>query len=672
MEIGVRVANPAGCSSVSKITLNVGVQIPASYVFPSPPPPVCDDAVQDGFTTFDISATKTTIEALFPSTEYTVAYYPTQTDATNQTNAITNLSSYRNTIANTQPIWIRVNNNKANFNTCYTLATYFSLNVEALPVANSVTIPNQCDDNHDGKLSFNTTTLESTLLGGQTGVTVTYLDAANNPLKDANGNLITSPFPNNFVTTSQTIKAVVTNNTPQKCADQTSITFTIEPLPVANPVIISRQCDDDQDGKLSFNTTALESTVLGGQTGVSVTYLDATNNPLKDANGNLITSPFPANFITSSQTITAVVKNNTTLGCTDKTTITFTVDIKPIANPVAPFVECDDESDPFLQDGKYTFDTTSIESTILGTQTGMVVKYFDGNGNPLNPLPNPFKTTTQTIKAVVENPLNTSCPATEFISFIVNPSPKINTNIDGNDDKLICSNSSVFTYDLDASLLDGSSTTNYKYQWSKDGVDLPGETAYTLNGVNTEGKYAVEVTNIATSCRAMRIINVSASEQAKIKSIIISDLTDNNTITINLEPGLKGNYEFSIDDEMGYYQSSNVFTNVSPGMHQIFVRDINGCETTPDIAAVIGVPKFFTPNADGFNDFWNIRGISGDTKYSIFIYDRYGKLIKELIPTNLEGWDGTFNGSPLPGSDYWYSLKLDNGREAKGHFSLKR
>ena len=149
MEIGVRVANPAGCSSVSKITLNVGVQIPASYVFPSPPPPVCDDAVQDGFTTFDISATKTTIEALFPSTEYTVAYYPTQTDATNQTNAITNLSSYRNTIANTQPIWIRVNNNKANFNTCYTLATYFSLNVEALPVANSVTIPNQCDDNHD-------------------------------------------------------------------------------------------------------------------------------------------------------------------------------------------------------------------------------------------------------------------------------------------------------------------------------------------------------------------------------------------------------------------------------------------------------------------------------------------------------------------------------------------
>ena len=28
-------------------------------------------------------------------------------------------------------------------------------------------------------------------------------------------------------------------------------------------------------------------------------------------------------------------------------------------------------------------------------------------------------------------------------------------------------------------------------------------------------------------------------------------------------------------------------------------------------------------------------------------------------------------GKPLPGDDYWYTIKLDDGREAKGHFSLK-
>jgi len=62
----------------------------------------------------------------------------------------------------------------------------------------------------------------------------------------------------------------------------------------------------------------------------------------------------------------------------------------------------------------------------------------------------------------------------------------------------------------------------------------------------------------------------------------------------------------------------------------------------------------------------------GNCGQSIYIYDRYGKLIKQWVPSSSEGWDGTFNGSPLPGDDYWYTLKLEDGREAKGHFSLKR
>jgi gliding motility-associated-like protein len=100
------------------------------------------------------------------------------------------------------------------------------------------------------------------------------------------------------------------------------------------------------------------------------------------------------------------------------------------------------------------------------------------------------------------------------------------------------------------------------------------------------------------------------------------------------------------------------------------VRDKNGCQIKSDATAVIGVPKFFSPNNDGYNDYWTIYGVD-NMKYTIFIYDRYGKLLKELIPQG-KGWDGIFNGNLLPGSDYWYSLKLENGRETKGHFSLKR
>jgi gliding motility-associated-like protein len=60
---------------------------------------------------------------------------------------------------------------------------------------------------------------------------------------------------------------------------------------------------------------------------------------------------------------------------------------------------------------------------------------------------------------------------------------------------------------------------------------------------------------------------------------------------------------------------------------------------------------------------------SFNTNSIIFIYDRYGKLITK-INTNSDGWDGTFNGNPLP-SDDWYTAKLQDGRETKGHFSLK-
>jgi gliding motility-associated-like protein len=42
-----------------------------------------------------------------------------------------------------------------------------------------------------------------------------------------------------------------------------------------------------------------------------------------------------------------------------------------------------------------------------------------------------------------------------------------------------------------------------------------------------------------------------------------------------------------------------------------------------------------------------------------------------VSPSSL-GWDGTLNGEPLPADDYWFTLKLEDGREAKGHFSLKR
>ena len=87
-------------------------------------------------------------------------------------------------------------------------------------------------------------------------------------------------------------------------------------------------------------------------------------------------------------------------------------------------------------------------------------------------------------------------------------------------------------------------------------------------------------------------------------------------------------------------------------------------------------PKYFTPNNDGYNDTWNIWSLKNQPDTKIYIFDRFGKLIKQLSPAG-EGWDGTFNGQPLPSTDYWFKAdyidpKTGLTKEVRGHFSLKR
>ena len=91
---------------------------------------------------------------------------------------------------------------------------------------------------------------------------------------------------------------------------------------------------------------------------------------------------------------------------------------------------------------------------------------------------------------------------------------------------------------------------------------------------------------------------------------------------------------------------------------------------------LIDYPRFFTPNGDGYNDTWQIIGIDTRPLSTIYIFDRYGKLLKQLSPLS-EGWDGTFNGKPLPATDYWFTVIYEEpGTEIiktfRAHFSLKR
>jgi len=217
----------------------------------------------------------------------------------------------------------------------------------------------------------------------------------------------------------------------------------------------------------------------------------------------------------------------------------------------------------------------------------------------------------------------------------------------------------------------------YTYLWTdENGVIVSNQSNATI----TSGGIFTVIATSNQGCESFPLsFNVveSAIADISLSDITIADLSDNNTISIDTNNLGIGDYEFALDIISGPYQDNPLFSHVSAGKHIIYVQDKNGCGIAQIEVFVLGFPKFFTPNNDGYHDTWNIKGWSNAfaQSSSILIYNRFGKLIKQLSPSS-KGWSGTFNGSKLPSTDYWFVAKLVNldgtFKVLRGHFSLIR
>uniref|UniRef100_UPI002E788137 T9SS type B sorting domain-containing protein n=1 Tax=Flavobacterium facile TaxID=2893174 RepID=UPI002E788137 len=261
------------------------------------------------------------------------------------------------------------------------------------------------------------------------------------------------------------------------------------------------------------------------------------------------------------------------------------------------------------------------------------------------------------------------------ITVFVNPKPKPDLT-DGH----ICvdpAGNTFQSYFLSTQL----SNANFRYRWFKLNTvtnlyeEIFGETNSTYE-VTTEGTYKVEVIDVTytTNCIETDIAVVGEEIPATGFTYVVTDaFTDNATITILVNPVGTGNLIYSLDG--GAWQSSNVFTGVEAGEHEVLILDEEGCTNLSDKIFVIDYPKYFTPNGDGIHDTWNVVGLNqADAK--LYIFDRYGKLIKQLVPVDgSPGWDGTYNGQLAPSTDYWFTIEFSENnqqKQFKSHFSLKR
>jgi gliding motility-associated-like protein len=168
-------------------------------------------------------------------------------------------------------------------------------------------------------------------------------------------------------------------------------------------------------------------------------------------------------------------------------------------------------------------------------------------------------------------------------------------------------------------------------------------------------------------CENYKEFELVHSEAPVIEDILFNNFSDDSSIEV-LASG-DGVFEYSIDGTN--FQISNIFPKVSGGTYNVTVRDINGCGELSQTINFLNYPRFFTPNNDGYHDRWHIKGLSHYNNVLILIYDRYGKLLKQLS-TMSDGWDGTFNGRNMPSNDYWFRLNLEDDINYSGHFSLVR
>lgn len=332
-------------------------------------------------------------------------------------------------------------------------------------------------------------------------------------------------------------------------------------------------------------------------------------------------------------------------------------------------------------------DATGYRVTIGSTPNGADIldnaTFFTNSTPVLNFVPNqtffirviPFND-AGSAQSCIQESFSTLLGCGPYLDLASGEFVTLNPEIDFPDSVSFCENEAPLIISSD-DVADGFRWYQIDQFGAESLISQTNEVALTENG-----SYRYEAYNLVTQsgdiieCPTTKVFNVVSSESPTIERLQASNA--GTGIEIRVEASGSGDYEYAVDNRNGPYVDDNIFRGLEPGSHTFYVRDKNGCgiaekRFTQDLT-LEGFPKFFTPNGDNINDFWQfIQPPNGDVVVlqSIYIFNRYGALLKEISQNSL-GWDGNFNGRPLPAGEYWFRAVDDSNREIKGHFTLKR
>ncbi|HEU4789327.1 MAG TPA: choice-of-anchor L domain-containing protein [Flavobacterium sp.] len=408
------------------------------------------------------------------------------------------------------------------------------------------------------------------------------------------------------------------------------------------------QCDDNGDGISVFDLTKVDNIIKNNDPKLTkLVYYKSLSDAQNETNP--IQNPSTYTNSVPNEILTARVSND--FGCVNYAELNLSISNNPISTQ-NPIESCDTDA---LLDGITQFDLNAkvTPQVISGLAPGLTVEYYLNQTDAIaqkNQLPNLFTNTIPNQQIIYARIVNgPDCYKITPETLVVNTfdPPNFQDETTG-----LCDGANK-----DLTVDSGFSS----YLWSN------GDTSNTTN-VTSSGEYTVTVTN-SDGCQKTKKYIVKPSGIGTITKVTVSDFAGSeNSVSISYSGN--GNYEFSLDGN--FYQDSPVFNGLSPGIYWATVRDKNGCGVSvPYKVYVLDYPRFFTPNNDGFNDTWKIQNLDALPKSTIIIFDRYGKLLKQLNAIN-NGWNGTYTGKNLPADDYWFTVTFEDGKIIKGHFSLKR
>jgi gliding motility-associated-like protein len=461
------------------------------------------------------------------------------------------------------------------------------------------------------------------------------------------GNLISGASSNTYSATSTGVYTVEVNVAGNTCllTGEMKVEFADDILSSNTSLV---QCDDDADGFTAYNLTKVDDIIKNN---VSDVINSGYYESLADATSKTNAISIPENYTnkTANQIVYARIESK--YGCFKVVEVTLQISNNTISN-IQPVAVCDADDN---QDGLYQFDLNLEVSPkiTLGLPNGLAVNYYlnaDDALSETNVLTNTFKNTipfTQVIYARFVNGMD--CYGIMPITLIINTFDPLDFE---DQTEILCENSQI-----NLAVSSGFDS----YLWNT------GDTNNSIS-VNSAGDYLVTVKD-ANGCEKTKTFKVILSEPATITGVVVKDFLGSEN-TVSIEYTGVGNYEFSLDGNI--FQNESVFTSVKPGIYNALSRDKNNCGVSNSfLFYVLDYPRFFTPNGDGYNDVWMIKNLNLFASFELSIFDRYGKLLKQINQNN-SVWNGLYNAQILPADDYWFTLIYDEGRKINGNFSLKR